>query len=73
MSSLPEFSDDHYILHDHVMYPVALHYERKTRADHDMKRCCHSASSFSSTPVNPKSSHPINDENVTSDEGVSRG
>ncbi|GJX17891.1 hypothetical protein Tco_0218723 [Tanacetum coccineum] len=72
MSNFPELSDDRYILYDRVMHPLAPHYEKKTRADHGTKRCHHSTSSSTSSLVNPSSSHPIDDENVANDEGISR-
>ncbi|GKC05737.1 hypothetical protein Tco_0997347 [Tanacetum coccineum] len=72
MSHYPELSNDRYILYDRVMNPLAPHYERKTRADHGKKRCRHSTSSSTSALVNPSSSHPIDDENVVNDEGISR-
>ncbi|GJX28557.1 hypothetical protein Tco_0236636 [Tanacetum coccineum] len=65
-------SDDRYILYDHVMHPLAHHYERKTRADHGTKRCRHSTSSSTSALVNPSSSHPIDDENIENNDGISR-
>ncbi|GJU94633.1 hypothetical protein Tco_1319389 [Tanacetum coccineum] len=69
MTIRPKISNDHYMLYDHVMDPLALHYERKTRADHGTKSCRHSTSF---APINPSSSHPIDDEHVDNDEGSSR-
>ncbi|GJY56380.1 hypothetical protein Tco_0455495 [Tanacetum coccineum] len=65
-------SNDHYILYDRVMHPLAPNYERKTRADHGTKRHHHSSSSSTFAPVNPSSSHPMDDEDVANDEGSSR-
>ncbi|GJU40847.1 retrovirus-related pol polyprotein from transposon TNT 1-94 [Tanacetum coccineum] len=73
MSNFPELSNDRYILYDRVMYPLAPHYERKTRADHGTKRCRHSTSTSSSSAINhPSSSHHIDDDNDVNDEGTSR-
>ncbi|GJR96994.1 retrovirus-related pol polyprotein from transposon 17.6 [Tanacetum coccineum] len=72
ISNSPELSNDQYIVHNHVMYPLAPHYERKTRTDHGTKKCQHSTSSSTSVPINPTSSHPIDDVNVVNDEGISR-
>nr|GEW20790.1 hypothetical protein [Tanacetum cinerariifolium] len=58
MPNLPKLSYDHYILHDHVMYPLAPRYEQKTQGDHGTKISHHFALSSSSTPVNPTYSHP---------------
>ncbi|GJZ84855.1 hypothetical protein Tco_0650194 [Tanacetum coccineum] len=71
MSNYLEMPNDHYILYDHVVHPHAPYYEQKTRADHGTKRCRHSTSSSTFVFVNPSSSHPIDDENVTNDEGTS--
>ncbi|GJS52192.1 hypothetical protein Tco_0625554 [Tanacetum coccineum] len=71
MLNSPELSNDRYILYDRVMNPLAPHYEQKTPADHSTKRCRHSTSSSTSALVNPSSSHPIDDENVANDEGIS--
>ncbi|GKA83886.1 retrovirus-related pol polyprotein from transposon TNT 1-94 [Tanacetum coccineum] len=67
MTNHLEMSNDHYILYDRVMHPLAPHYERKTRADHGTKRYRHSTSSSTSSTVNPSSSHPIDDENDAND------
>ncbi|GJZ97189.1 hypothetical protein Tco_0669642 [Tanacetum coccineum] len=72
MTNHPEMSNDHYILYDRVMHPLAPHYERKTRVDHGTKRYHHSTSSSTSSTINPSSSHPIDDENVANDGGSSR-
>ncbi|GJU14954.1 retrovirus-related pol polyprotein from transposon TNT 1-94 [Tanacetum coccineum] len=49
VSNSLELSDDRYILYDRVMYPLAPHYKRKTRADHETKRCRQSNSASSSS------------------------
>ncbi|GJW89723.1 hypothetical protein Tco_0167276 [Tanacetum coccineum] len=38
VSVSPELAFDRYLSHDRAMHPLALHYERKTRADHGKKR-----------------------------------
>ncbi|GJZ74792.1 retrovirus-related pol polyprotein from transposon TNT 1-94 [Tanacetum coccineum] len=64
VSNLPESSNDRYILCDHVMYPLAPHYERKTRSDHGTKRCRSSNPSSSSNVLDhPSSSHHIIENN----------
>ncbi|GKD49896.1 hypothetical protein Tco_1278872, partial [Tanacetum coccineum] len=67
MTNHLEMSNDHYILYDRVMHPLAPHYERKTRADRGTKRYRHSISSSTSSTVNPSFSHPIDDENDAND------
>nr|GEY04640.1 hypothetical protein [Tanacetum cinerariifolium] len=52
-----ELEIDNYLSFDHVMHPFALHYEPKTRSNHDKKRPHESnASSFSATQDHPFSS-----------------
>ncbi|GJS85678.1 hypothetical protein Tco_0752219 [Tanacetum coccineum] len=65
VSSFPELSNDHYILCDRVMHPIAPHYERKTQTNHGTKRCRSSNPSSSSNVLDhPSSSHHVdkNDE-----------
>ncbi|GJV18352.1 copia protein [Tanacetum coccineum] len=52
----PEQAFDHYLSHDRAMYPLAPHYERKTRSDHGKKRPRESNASSSSTTQNHPSS-----------------
>ncbi|GJS52539.1 retrovirus-related pol polyprotein from transposon TNT 1-94 [Tanacetum coccineum] len=60
VSNFPELPNDHYILCDRVMHPLAPHYERKTRSDHGTKRCRSSNPSSSSIALDrPSSSHHI--------------
>ncbi|GJQ96360.1 hypothetical protein Tco_0007499 [Tanacetum coccineum] len=66
----PELSNDHYVLYDRVMYPLAAQQEQKTRKDYDTKRGHHSTSS-SSAFGQPSSSH-LNDDDDGNDEGTSR-
>nr|GFA79063.1 ribosomal protein L7Ae/L30e/S12e/Gadd45 [Tanacetum cinerariifolium] len=57
-----ELSIDNYPLFDHVMHPLAPHYERKTRADQGKKRPRASNASSSSSTLNHRpSSHPLDD------------
>ncbi|GKA18888.1 hypothetical protein Tco_0698803 [Tanacetum coccineum] len=55
-----ELSNDRYVLYDHVMYPLVVQQEQKTRKDYGMKRGRHSTSS-SSAFGQPSSSH-LNDD-----------
>nr|GEV81115.1 hypothetical protein [Tanacetum cinerariifolium] len=56
----PELTTDNYLSFDHVMHPLAPHYERKTRSDHGKKRPRESnASSSSATKNHPSSSLPL--------------
>ncbi|GKC53729.1 hypothetical protein Tco_1076474 [Tanacetum coccineum] len=69
VSNLPESSNDHYILCDRFMHPLAPHYERKTRSDHGTKRCRSSNPSSSSNVLDhPSSSHHIIENNNGNDE-----
>ncbi|GJS88767.1 hypothetical protein Tco_0771403 [Tanacetum coccineum] len=52
------------ILCDHVLHPLAPHYERKTRSDHGTKRCRQSNPSSSSNALDHSSSSHHVDENV---------
>ncbi|GJR73202.1 hypothetical protein Tco_0085567 [Tanacetum coccineum] len=62
MSVFLELSIDHFISHDRVMHPLALHYERKTQLNHGKKRPRESNASSSSTTLNhPSSSSPLDD------------
>nr|GEV54801.1 pentatricopeptide repeat-containing protein [Tanacetum cinerariifolium] len=62
VSVFPELAIDNYPLFDHVMHPLAPHYERKTRADRGKKRPRESNASSSSSIINhPPSSHPLDD------------
>ncbi|GKE89390.1 hypothetical protein Tco_1566865, partial [Tanacetum coccineum] len=73
VSNFPELSDDRYILCDRVMYPLAPHYERKTRADHGKKRCRQSNSASSSSVfVHTSPSHHLDDYDVENEEDTSR-
>ncbi|GJS05505.1 hypothetical protein Tco_0322013 [Tanacetum coccineum] len=73
VSNFPELSNDSYILYDRVMYPLAPHYERKTRADHGTKRCRHSSSASSSFVfVHTSSSHHLDDNDDENEEDNSR-
>ncbi|GJS49978.1 hypothetical protein Tco_0600099 [Tanacetum coccineum] len=62
VSNFPELSDDRYILCDHVMHPLAPHYEQNTRSDHGIKRCRQSNPSSFSNVLDHSSSHHV-DEN----------
>ncbi|GJV79219.1 hypothetical protein Tco_1515089 [Tanacetum coccineum] len=69
VSVFPELAIDLYISHDRVMYPLAPHYERKTRSDHSKKRPRKSNASSSSTTLNhPSSSHPLDDPSDEDDD-----
>ncbi|GKD42410.1 hypothetical protein Tco_1267055 [Tanacetum coccineum] len=60
VSVSPELDFDHYLLHDRAMHPLALLYERKTRADRGTKRPRESNASSSPTTQNQlSSSHPL--------------
>ncbi|GJZ45512.1 hypothetical protein Tco_0593108 [Tanacetum coccineum] len=73
MSNFPELPNDRFNLYDRVMYPLAPHYERKTRANHGTRRYRHSSSTSSSSAINhPSSFHHIDDDNDVNDEGTSR-
>ncbi|GJQ92364.1 hypothetical protein Tco_0003503 [Tanacetum coccineum] len=61
VSVSPELAFDHYLSHDRAMHPLAPHYERKIRADQDMKIPRESKASSSSTTQNPPSSPLQND------------
>nr|GEU53890.1 copia protein [Tanacetum cinerariifolium] len=67
-SNFPELAIDRYILYDRVMHPLAPHYKRKTRSNHDTKRCRDSNHSSSSTALNHSSSSHHIDENVDDNE-----
>nr|GEU62370.1 pentatricopeptide repeat-containing protein [Tanacetum cinerariifolium] len=68
VTDFPELEIDRYTSYDRVMYPLAPHYERKTRADHGTKRPHGSTPSSSPSTLNhPSSSHHI-DENVDVDD-----
>ncbi|GJV07182.1 hypothetical protein Tco_1344838 [Tanacetum coccineum] len=73
VSNSPELSDDRYILCDRVMYHLAPYYERKTRADHGMKRCrqLNSASS-SSVFIHTSPSNHLDDKDDENEEDTSR-
>ncbi|GKF69783.1 hypothetical protein Tco_0202840, partial [Tanacetum coccineum] len=72
MSENPELSNDHYVLYDHVMYPLTAQQERKTRKDYGTKRGRPSTSTSSSSLFGqPSSSHHI-DDNDGNEEGASR-
>ncbi|GJR28460.1 hypothetical protein Tco_1104692 [Tanacetum coccineum] len=63
MSSSLELSNDRYVLYDRVMFPLAPHYERKTRKDYGTKRGRPSTSASSSSAFDhPSSSHHIDDD-----------
>ncbi|GJX47755.1 hypothetical protein Tco_0272945 [Tanacetum coccineum] len=69
MSVSPGLAFIHYLSHDRAMNPLALHYERKTRADRGKKRPREpNASSSSSTLNHPSSSHPLNDSTHENDD-----
>ncbi|GJY46938.1 hypothetical protein Tco_0436001 [Tanacetum coccineum] len=69
VSVSPKLAFDHYLSHDRAMYPLAPHYERKTRSDHGKKRPRqYNASSPSSTLNHPSSSHPEEDIDDINDE-----
>ncbi|GKA69623.1 hypothetical protein Tco_0775687 [Tanacetum coccineum] len=69
VSSFLELSNDHYILCDRVMHPIAPYYERKTRSDHGTKRCQSSNPSSSSNILDhPSSSHHIDENDDGNDE-----
>ncbi|GJT28006.1 hypothetical protein Tco_0908281 [Tanacetum coccineum] len=66
-------SNDHYVLYDHVMYPLTAQQERKTRKDYGTKRGRPSTSTSSSSAFGqPSSSHHIDDDNDGNNEGTSR-
>nr|GFB92233.1 hypothetical protein [Tanacetum cinerariifolium] len=59
MSVFPELAIDNYLSFDHVMHPLAPHYEQNTRSNHGKKRPHESnASSSSATQDHPFSSLP---------------
>ncbi|GJS93477.1 hypothetical protein Tco_0800445 [Tanacetum coccineum] len=64
VSIFPELAIDHYLSHDRVMHPLALHYERKTRSDHGKKRPYDSNASSSSNTLNHPSSSRLLDDIV---------
>ncbi|GJS55866.1 hypothetical protein Tco_0629228 [Tanacetum coccineum] len=66
----PELSNDHYVLYDCVMYPLAAQQERKTQKDYGTRRV-RSSTSSSSAFGQPSSSHPDDDDNDGNDEGTS--
>ncbi|GJR19193.1 hypothetical protein Tco_0967720 [Tanacetum coccineum] len=69
VSNFPELSNDHYILCDRVMHPLAPHYERKTQSDHGTKRCLSSNPISSSNVLNhPSSSHHVDENDDGNDE-----
>ncbi|GJU64624.1 hypothetical protein Tco_1246459 [Tanacetum coccineum] len=73
VSNSPELSDDHYILCDRVMYPLAPHYERKTQADHGTKRCRQSNSASSSSVfIYTSPSHHLDDNDDENEKDTSR-
>nr|GEW67820.1 cytochrome P450 [Tanacetum cinerariifolium] len=61
VSISPELAFDCYLSHDRAMYPLAPHYERKTRSDHGKKRPheLNTSSSSSSTQNHPSLSLPL--------------
>nr|GEX14479.1 pentatricopeptide repeat-containing protein [Tanacetum cinerariifolium] len=67
VSVFPKLAIHNYPLFDHVMHPLAPHYERKTRADQSKKRPHESNASSSSFALNhTPSSYPLDnsiDEN----------
>ncbi|GKD30673.1 hypothetical protein Tco_1241451, partial [Tanacetum coccineum] len=69
VSNIPKSLNDRYILCDRVMHPLAPHYERKTRSDHDTKRCRSSNPSSSSNVLDhPSSSNHIDENNDVNNE-----
>ncbi|GJR63130.1 hypothetical protein Tco_1505292 [Tanacetum coccineum] len=68
VSNSPKLADDRYILCDRVMYPLAPHYERKTRADHGTKRRRQSNFASSSSVFDHSSSSHHIDDNVDENE-----
>ncbi|GKA70502.1 hypothetical protein Tco_0776641 [Tanacetum coccineum] len=73
VSNSHELSNDRCILCDRVMYPLTPHCERKTRADHGMKRCRQSNSASSSSVfVYTSPSHHLDDNNDENEEDTSR-
>ncbi|GJV60077.1 retrovirus-related pol polyprotein from transposon TNT 1-94 [Tanacetum coccineum] len=72
ISESPELSNDHYILHDRVMYPLTAQQEQKIRKDYGTRRGRSSTSSLFAFGQPSSSSHPINDDNDGNDEGTSR-
>nr|GEV48461.1 retrotransposon protein [Tanacetum cinerariifolium] len=71
MTECPQLSNDHYVLYDHVMYPLTAQQERKTRKDRGTTRG-RSSTSSSSAFGQPSSSHPNGDDDDGNDEGTSR-
>ncbi|GJW46962.1 ribonuclease H-like domain-containing protein [Tanacetum coccineum] len=69
MNEYPELYNESYVLHDHVMTPLAAQLGQKLRSDRGTRRGCPSTSS--STFDQPSSSHH-NDEDDGNDEGTSR-
>ncbi|GJX26041.1 putative ribonuclease H-like domain-containing protein [Tanacetum coccineum] len=69
VSKFPELSNDHYILCDRVMHPLAPYYERKKRSDHGTKRC-HSPNPNSSSNFfdHSSSSHHVDENDDGNDE-----
>ncbi|GJZ38348.1 hypothetical protein Tco_0584539 [Tanacetum coccineum] len=63
VSNFPELSNDHYILCDRVMHPLAPYYERKKRSDHGTKRCRSPNPNSSSNVLDHSSSSYHVDEN----------
>ncbi|GJT59801.1 putative reverse transcriptase domain-containing protein [Tanacetum coccineum] len=62
VSIFPELAIDHYLSYDRVIYPLAPHYERKTRSDHGKKRHRDLNASSSSTSLShPSSFLPLDD------------
>ncbi|GKD90084.1 hypothetical protein Tco_1365591 [Tanacetum coccineum] len=62
VSIFPELAIDHYLLYDRVIYPLALHYEQKTRLDHGKKRHRDSNAISSSISLShPSSFLPLDD------------
>nr|GEV67794.1 retrovirus-related Pol polyprotein from transposon TNT 1-94 [Tanacetum cinerariifolium] len=73
MSKNPEFSNDSYVLYDHVIYPLTAQQERKTRKDYGTKRGRPMTSASSSSAFGqPSSFHHMDDDNDGNDEGTSR-
>ncbi|GJT70599.1 hypothetical protein Tco_1029885 [Tanacetum coccineum] len=70
MPESPELSNDHYIMCDRVMYPLAAQQERKTRKDYGTRRG-RSSTSSSSAFGQPSCSHPNDDDNDGNDEWTS--
>ncbi|GJX33793.1 retrovirus-related pol polyprotein from transposon TNT 1-94 [Tanacetum coccineum] len=70
MDEYPELSNDSYVLHNHVMNPLAAQLGRKVRRDRGTRRGHPSTSS--STFDQPSSSHLNDDDDDENNEGTSR-